>query len=128
MHSLEIPAGSAIRLTATSAASAGAHRWDVRLVVAGDLAAAPSVRAVFGSAIGNLDRDQRIDIPAQDVACTLQVSAHHPVAGGWTADRCTVEDDTPSELRLGFSDAARPGARRDDVVLSFAFLAARGAA
>jgi hypothetical protein len=94
----------------------------VRLIAA--VADTTSVRGAYGSAIGERDRDQRVDIPAQDVVCTLQVSAHHPVAGGWTPDRCTIQDDTPSELRLGFCDAARPGATMDDVVLSFAFIAA----
>jgi hypothetical protein len=65
-----------------------------------------------------------VDIPALDVACTLQVSAHHPVADGWTADQCTICDDTPSELQLGFCDAARSGATLDDVLLRFAFLVA----
>lgn len=126
MHSLDLPAGSGIRLTATAKAGCGLHRWGVRVIAPGD--EATSVRAAYGSAIGERDRDQRVDIPAQDVACTLQVSAHHAVADGWTTDRCSIQDDTPGELRLGFCDAARPGATPEDVVLSFAFIATDRAA
>lgn len=123
MHSLDLPAGSRIRLTATARPGTDLHRWDVRLVAAGELEAGGSPRLAYGSRIGVRDLDQRIDIPPQDVGCRLEIRSRHAgCEGGWQDDRCTVQDDTPSELRIGFCDAARPGALPDDVLLSFAFV------
>jgi hypothetical protein len=119
MHSVALSAGSAVRLTASAKAGTGLHRWDVRLVSA-ESPSPRSTRAAYGSAIGAGDLHQRVDIPAHEVACTLEISADHAVAGGWAPDRCTIEQDTPNALRLGFCDPAR-SPPEDDLVLTFAF-------
>jgi len=120
MHSIALSAGSAVRLTASAKAGTGPHRWDVRHFSA-EGPSPRSTRAVYGSAIGQGDLHQGVDIPAYDMACTLEVSAEHSVAGGWAPDRCAIEEDTPSELRLGFCDPTRSGSSDSDVLLTFAF-------
>jgi hypothetical protein len=118
MHSLDMPAGSTMRLTATARSEAAAHRWEVRVFAADARAQAP--RLVYGSRIGDGDRQQRIDIPAQDMDCRLEVRARHPTTGGdWGADKLTVIDDEPGRLDLGFSDASQGIAHDNDVMLSF---------
>jgi hypothetical protein len=117
MDSLDLPAGASVRLTATARPDYGLHRWDIRVVAATGGAS----RAAGGARIGGRDVHQRLDIPPQDVDCRLEVSASHAAAGGWAADRGSRTDDTPDRLLIGFSDAARPGSRRDDVLLSFTF-------
>jgi hypothetical protein len=127
MHSLDLPAGLQIRLTATARPGTDLHRWDVRLLAAGKLEAGGSPRLAYGSRIGVRDLDQRIDIPPQDVGCRLEIRSRHTGHEGWQDDRCTVQEDTPNELRIGFCDAARLGALPDDVLLSFAFAPANRA-
>ena len=117
MHRLDVPAGSRIRLIATTREGTDLHRWDVRVMAVGDDGAP---RLAFGSQIGDRDRDQRIDIPPQDVDCRVDVCSRHAVRGGWEDDRCTVQDDTPDGLRIGFCDPSMPGSQVDDVLLSFA--------
>jgi len=113
-----MPAGSTIRLSATARSGVAGHFWDVRVCVAG--AAGPAVRLAYGSRIGDGDRQQRIDIPAQDMDCSLQVTSRHAMPGGaWGDDKLTVLDDSPGLLDLGFSDPSSPTAHDNDVVLSF---------
>jgi hypothetical protein len=121
MHSLDLPAGLRIRLTATARPGTDLHRWDVRLLAAGELEAGGSPRLAYGSRIGVRDLDQRIEIPPLDVGCRLEIRSRHAGRAGWQDDRCIVQEDTPNELRIGFCDAARLGALPDDVLLSFAF-------
>lgn len=118
-----MPAGSRIRLIATARVGTGVHHWDVRLLTAGDQGAAP--RLIYGSHIGERDRDQRIDIPPQDVDCRVEIWSRHAAREGWEDDRCTIQEDTPDELRIGFCNAAEPGSHPDDVLLSFAIGAPR---
>jgi hypothetical protein len=118
MHSLDMPAGSTMRLTATARSDVAAHRWDIRVFAAGAGAEAP--RLVYGSHIGDGDRQQRVDIPAQDMDCRLEVRARHATTGGdWGDDKLTVIDDASGRLDLGFSDPSHAGAHDNDVVLSF---------
>jgi hypothetical protein len=118
MHRLDMPAGSTMRLTATARSNVAAHRWDIRVFAAG--ADADSPRLVYGSRIGDGDRQQRVDIPAQDMDCRLEVRGRHATTGGdWGDDKLTVMDDEPGRLELGFSDALQAGAHDNDVVLSF---------
>jgi len=121
MHRLGLPAGSTIRLTASARPDIGVHRWGVRVFAAEGLAASATPRLTYGSQIGGGDCEQRIDIPAQDTDCRLEAWSRHSIAEGWADDRCSVEDDTPSRLMIGFSDPSRPKARKDDVLLSFTF-------
>lgn len=122
MHSLGLPAGSAIRLTATARAAVGVHRWSVRVIAADSATADATPRLNYGSQIGERDREQRIDIPAQAVDCRLEVSTRHATAAdGWRDGRVTIADDTPNRLDIGFSNPASPAAHEDEVLLSFAF-------
>lgn len=121
MHKMIMPTGSTVRLTATAGPQTGVHRWAVQVHGVGATAATPA-RLVYGSQIGGQDREQRIDIPAQDIDCRLEVRGQHALDGGeWRDDRLTVLDDTPSQLDIGFFDPARAGAHPNDVLLSFAF-------
>jgi len=121
MHKIDMPAGATIRLTATAGADAGVHRWAVR-VHGADPTAEPHARLTYGSQIGGQDRDQRIDIPIQDVDCRVEVQAQHVAEGGeWRDDGLTVLDDTPSRLDLGFFDSAQRFADLNGLLLSFAF-------
>lgn len=121
MRNIDMPAGATIRLTATAGADAGVHRWAVQVHGAGPTTATP-VRLAYGSQIGGQDRDQRIDIPVQNVDCRLEVRVQHVADGGdWRDDKLTVLDDTPSRLDLGFFDPARPFADLNGLLLSFAF-------
>ena len=79
-------------------------------------------RLTYGSRIGAGDCEQRVDIPAQDVDCRIEVDASHASGGGWKDDRSSIEEDTPSCLQIGFSDRALAFARTDDVLLSFTFV------
>lgn len=117
VHSLDLPAGSRVRLTATAQVGTGPRRWDVRLRTVGEDSSAP--RLSFGSFIGERNLDQRIDIPPQDVDCRVEILSRHAAAGGWEDDSCTVQEDTPNEPQLAFREAAGPGLQ-DDLLLSFA--------
>jgi hypothetical protein len=121
MHQLDFPAGSAIRMHATARPGVGLHRWGIRVLDAGAAEPGATARLTYGSQIGAGDCEQRVDIPAQDADCRLEVWGRHAVAEGWKDDRCSVDDDTPSCLQIGFSDRALPHARKDDVLLSFTF-------
>lgn len=121
MHKLDMPAGTTIRFTATAGPDAGIHRWAVQVHGAGIPTATPA-RVIYGSQIGGLDREQRIDIPAQDANCRLEVSAQHATERGeWQEDRLTILNDTPSRLDIGFFNPARSAAHANDLLLSFAF-------
>jgi len=122
MHSIDFPAGWAVRLTATARPDAGVHRWDVNVRAVAD-PPYPPLRLAYTSQIGGRDCEQHIDIPAQDTACRLEIASRHPVAGGWRDDDEWVEDDTPDGLLIGFSDAPKPGSSRDDLLLRFTFTA-----
>lgn len=117
MHSLDLPAGMPIRLTATARPNAAVHRWEVRVVTTTSAA----TRLAFGSEIGGDDRHQDIDIPAQAVDCRLEIWARHVTGAGWCDDQLTISDDTPSQLHIGFRDADSSTAQEDDGALSFAF-------
>ena len=121
MYSLNMPIGCPVRLIATARAGADVHRWDVRVVTANG-GSAPQLS--YGSRIGGLDRDQRIDIPAQGMACRLEVAASHWNGNGWDDDRSVVSSDTPSMLELGFDAPGAPATREPDILLSFEFKAA----
>jgi len=117
MHSLDMPAGWTVRLTATARAAVDRHRWDV-LVYGRDAPATP--RLAYGSHIGDGDCEQRIDIPAQEVDCRFEVRVRHAaVDGTWEDDWLTIVDDVPDRLDLGFSDRSQAVAHDNDVLLSF---------
>lgn len=120
MHRIDFPAGSAIRLTATARPDAGLHRWDVKVLAAGHPADL-TPRLSYSSEIGGADCDQRIHIPAQDIACRLEIGSRHATPCGWQDDYGSVEDDTPDGLLIGFSDAPTHASPKDDVQLNFAF-------
>jgi len=118
MHSIDLPAGTPVRLTATAPAGKDLHRWGIEVPAAEN----GSVRMGYGSHIGGLDVDQRIDIPAQAEDCRLEIRCHHATSDGWAEDRAhTGGQDTPNSLEIGFYNAARPGDRHDEVLLCFAF-------
>ena len=121
MHYLDLPAGSAVRLQASARPGVALHRWDLRVIDAGAAGPGALARLTYGSAIGAGDSEQRVDIPAQDTACRLEVWGRHAVAGAWKDDRCSIEVDTPDCLQIGFSDRALALAQTDDVLLSFTF-------
>ena len=121
MHLLDWPAGSTARLHATARPGVAIHRWDIRVLDIGAPEPGSTARLAYGSQIGGGDCEQRIDIPAQDADCRLEVSGRHAIVGGWKDDRCSVDDDTPRRLQIGYSDRALPYARTDDVLLSFTF-------
>jgi len=123
MHRLDLPAGYRIRLIATARVGTGLHQWGMRLLTCWEDGSAP--RLAFGSRIGERDLDQRIDIPPQEVDCRVEIRSRHAARDGWEDDRCTIQEDTPDELRIGFCNAARPGSHPDDVLLSFAIGAPR---
>jgi hypothetical protein len=75
----------------------------------------------FGSQIGGLDRVQHVDIPAQTLACRLEIAACHKSAQGWEDDRGAVLEDTPNRFEIGFCDASSTMAQEDDVLLSLVF-------
>jgi hypothetical protein len=117
MHRLTLPAGSTIRLTATARPHVGVHRWAMRLLADDDSTLGPK----YGSKIGGYDCDQRVDVPVQDKDRRLEVSCRHAVPTGWEDNRSSVEDDTPARLVIGYCNPSSPTARKDDVLLSFAF-------
>lgn len=120
MHNLNMAAGSTISLAVTARVDAGLHRWSVHLRPVG-AAASALPRLTYGSRVGNRDCEQRIEIPAQDVECWLEVWGKHAAAGGaWGDDRLTVIDDMPNRLEIGFSNPLRSDALPNEVVLSFA--------
>lgn len=121
MFSLNMPIGCPVRLIATARAGVDVHRWDVR-VFAADGGGAPQLS--YGSQIGGRDRDQRIDIPARDMDCRLEVAASHWNGNGWEADRSVVSSDTPSLLELGFDAPGASATHEPDILLSFEFKAA----
>lgn len=116
MRRIDLPAGSRVRLAATARPDCGLHRWDIRVLSAGGEA-----RMAYGSQIGGQDLDQRLEIPVQDVDCSLEVRSVHATLAGWVDDHIFVEDDTPNQLQIGFCDLGRPGARHDDVLMNFTF-------
>jgi hypothetical protein len=121
MHYLDLPAGSTIRLHATARPDVALHRWGVRVLEAGASGDGATARLTYGSRIGAGDCEQRVDIPAQDSDCRLEVWGSHAIPGGWKDDRCSIEEDAPDCLQIGFSDRAMVLARTDDVLLSFTF-------
>jgi hypothetical protein len=127
MHHLDLPAGSTIRLHATARPGVALHRWGVRVFDAGATDRDATARLTYGSQIGSGDCEQRVDIPAQDADCRLEVWGSHAIPGGWKDDRCSIEDDTPNRLLIGFSDRALLLAQTDDVLLSFTFAPAERA-
>lgn len=117
MPALVVPAGASVQVTAVARPDWSLHRWEIAVrPAAGGVA-----RLTFGSEIGGRDVHQRIDIPAQDVECRLEIESRHETAQGWKSDRAASQEDTPDQLSIGFCDASRSGARPDDVLLSFAF-------
>lgn len=122
MHSLNLPAGSRVRLHATAGPEVGLHRWAVRVLEAGPPLEGLVPRLTYGSRIGAGDCEQRVEIPAQDVDCRIEVDASHASGAGWKADRSSVGENTPNCLQIGFSDRALAFARADDVLLTFTFL------
>lgn len=123
MHSLELPAGSSIGLTASARADVAIHRWDLRVI-----SIANEQVLAFGSQIGGLEREQRVDIPAQRLDCRVEIFARHKTPTGWGDDRSVVIADTPSRLEIGFCDPGLSTGERDDISLSLAFggVASRG--
>lgn len=117
MHMIDLPAGVPVRLTATARPDIGIHRWDLRVISRADV----SQMLAFGSQIGGLDRDQRIAIPAQRMACRVEITARHASAAGWGADRSSVIEDTPSRFEIGFSHPSSTSAGEDDLSLSLVF-------
>src|SRR5690606_17247746 len=113
MPELALPAGASVRLTATARADRDLHRWKVSVLPA----VGGPARLTFGSWIGGRDLHQRIDIPAQDVDCRLEIQSRHQNAQGWANDRASPEEDTPDRLLIGFCNPSNPGARPDDVLL-----------
>lgn len=116
IHSLDIPGGSPVRLTAATRPNVGVHRWDLRVV-----SPAREPMLAFGSQIGGLDRVQHVDIPAQPLACRLEISARHKTAEDWEDDRGAILEDTPNKFEIGFCDASSTAAQEDDVSLSLVF-------
>lgn len=121
MHHINLPAGSAMRLTARARPELELHRWDMRLFTAADIQATAPVRLSYGSQIGARDCEQRIDVPIQDRDCRIEVTCGRAITGGWQDRQGSVEDDTPGLLVIGFTDASVFEPRADDIVLSFAF-------
>src|SRR5579883_2575159 len=117
MPELALPAGANVRLTVTGRADRDLHRWNLTVAPA----AGGPARLSFASWIGGRDLHQRIDIPAQDVDCRLEIQSRHQTAQRWEGDDASVEEDTPDQLLIGFCNPSRPGALPDDVLLSFAF-------
>ncbi len=117
MQSLTLPAGAAVRFSATARAHRGPHLWNLRVINTDGGA----VRFSFGSWIGGLDLHQSLDIPAQDADCRLEVECHHQTLSGLAQDRPSRGDDTPERLQIGFTDASAPGSQPDDLLLSFVF-------
>lgn len=122
MRSLNLPAGSPVRLHATAGPEVGLHRWAVRVLEAGAPLDGLVPRLTYGSRIGAGDCEQRVDIPAQDVDCLIEVDASHASGAGWKEDRSSIEEDTLNCLQIGFSDRGLAFARRDDVLLTFTFV------
>ncbi len=121
MYSLTMPIACPVRLIATARAGVDVHRWAVRVVAVGG---GDAPKLSYGSHIGGLDRDQRIDIPAQDIDCRLEVAASHWNGNGWEEDRPVVSSDTPSMLELGFDAPGASATHEPDILLSFDFKAA----
>ena len=118
MFNLSVLAGNPVRLTATArAGSAEVHRWRVRLLAADDLAPGATPRLSFASQIGRGDREQYIEIPAQDVDCRLEVTSSRRDGAGWSEQQSTPSTDAPGLTRLGYG--ALTAASEYDVLLSF---------
>lgn len=122
MHRIDFPAGSTIRLTATALPDLAVHRWDLQVF---DAVGSAAPRLTFGSQIGGRDCQQQVSIPAQDADCRLEVRSRHAVGDDWADDRCSVVDDTPNRLLLGFAGPSAPAPGKNDVSLSFAIVAGR---
>lgn len=121
MHHIDLPLGSAIRLTAIARPNLGRHRWDVRLFSAGAAETSSPARLNYGSEIGDGDDEQRIDVPMQDRDCRIEVTCGQATADGWRDQVGKVGDNTPGLLVLGYSDPGAAAGGVEDVVLSFAF-------
>jgi hypothetical protein len=120
VHHIDLPAGSAIRLTATAGPKVGLHRWGMRLFAAHDPQPNAPARPTYGSQIGEGDCEQRIDVPAQDRDCRVEVNCARAATGRWQDQQGSVEHDTPGLLVVQFADTSASEALTDDVVLSFA--------
>src|SRR6185437_15470943 len=120
-----MPAGSHISLSATAGAATQVGRWDVRMFPADRAAPGSAPRLTYGSQIGGLDRDQRVEIPLQDVDCTLEVDASRRFDGVWEADQSQVIRETPALLELGFGVSASSIGDDSSILLSFRFYAAQ---
>ena len=116
IHSLDLPAGSLVRLTAAARPKVGLHRWDLRV-----FSPAREPMLAFGSQIGGVDRVQHVDIPTQGLSCRLEISACHKTVDGWEDDQGAVLEDTPNRLEIGFRDGGSIGAQADDLSLSLVF-------
>ena len=120
MFSLDVLAGSPIRLTATArAGSLAVHRWRVRVIpTAADQILSEEARISYGSQIGGDDREQHIEIPAQKVDCRFEVAASRRDGAAWREERAAAAlTDTPDLFELGFGASTRSGER--DFLLSF---------
>jgi hypothetical protein len=121
MYSLNVPAGCPVQLTATAGVAVDTHRWVARVFAGDDQALGLTPRLSYGSRIGGLDREQHVEIPAQDVDCTLEVGASHRNGNRWDEDQSFVSSDTPSLLTLEFGAGRSSAAHEDDIRLSFQF-------
>jgi hypothetical protein len=120
-----MPAGSQVRLNATACSAKEVRRWDVRMFAQSASAESWPPRLTYGSQIGGVDRDQRVEIPAQDVDCRLEASASRRVDGFWDAEPSRVTGETPTVLELGFGASTSPAADDRSILLSFRFRAAQ---
>ena len=123
MYRLAVPAGSKIRLSATTGRATQVRRWDVRMFPAGAPAPSSTPRLSYGSRIGASDGEQRVEIPPQEIDCRLEAETSRRVGGVWEVDQPQVTCDTPSLLELGFGAAIAGEAGA--IQLSFHFYAAR---
>jgi hypothetical protein len=122
MKYLAVPAGAAVRFTASARPGLAVHRWDVAVSPTGG--GAP--RLNLGSHIGQDDLDQRIDIPAQTVDCELEIDCCHATARGWGGDLGSIAEESEGRLVVGFCDPDRADAGVYDVVLNFIVAAPSG--
>jgi len=117
MHSLDLPAGALARLTAAARPSDVQRRWGLHVVSASD----ELTKLVFGSAIGGVDRQQSVDIPAQAAACRLELSVEHATPSGWRSDSGAVFEDNPGHFEIGYRDGQADGGPADELLLSLRF-------
>ena len=121
MYSIDVPAGCPIRLTATSrVGSVEVHRWQVRVLTA-DGHQSNGARLSYGSQIGGVDREQRIEIPAQHVDCSLEVVSARRNGDRWDEEQSVASTDAAGAIRLGFVASEPLVSDEHDVLLSFDF-------